>query len=214
MARLEKIMVLEGKIKIITGLHIGAGSESVEIGGIDTPVVRDPRTGYPYIPGSSMKGKMRSLLEIKRGKVGLKGGVCDCEDGECEICRFFGSMSNANAGITRSIFRDCFLTEGSINMLHEKNLLPTEAKSENTIDRLRGKAAHPRTIERAIAGLEFKLEIGIRVFEGDGDFSISLIREGLSLVESDALGGNGSRGYGRVQFEELDIDGSPFPLKN
>jgi CRISPR-associated protein Csm3 len=60
---------LLGKLKLTsnlvvkTGLHIGGGSMSLDIGGIDKAVVRDPLTKHPYLPGSSIKGKMRSILE-------------------------------------------------------------------------------------------------------------------------------------------------------
>ena len=61
--RLKEIKSIKGKIVLKTGLHIGAGSDEIHIGGIDTPVVKDPLKGWPYIPGSSLKGKIRTLLE-------------------------------------------------------------------------------------------------------------------------------------------------------
>ena len=109
-----KIKTLSGKIKVETGLHIGAGNDVIEIGGMDNPIIRNPKTKMPYIPGSSVKGKMRSLMEWKLGKVAQNNGKpCSC--GKCEVCRVFG-VSAANRsdeeeqagqrGPTRLIVRD------------------------------------------------------------------------------------------------------------
>ena len=213
MSRLEKISNIRGKIKLITGLHIGGGTEAIEIGGIDNPVIKDTKSGLPIIPGSSIKGKIRSLLEIKNGKTSSNGGPCGC--GTCEICKAFGSGANSknnNGTITRLIFRDLFLSQDSIDLLLNNSILATEAKMENTINRFKGTAEHPRTSERVIAGLIFDFEVAIRVFEGDNDSSINLLKEGLLLLEKDALGGSGSRGYGKIEFQNLKLDEKEFNL--
>lgn len=209
MSKLLKTSVLKGEILLKTGLHIGAGNDLIEIGGIDNPVVKDPKTHSPIIPGSSIKGKIRSLIEIKSGKK----NICQC--GDCPICKTFGNTSKDNkVGVTRAIFRDCFLSEKSKKELKEKNLLPTEAKKENTIDRFTGttKAGGLRTSERVIAGLIFDFEVAIRVFENDNNSIFDLIKEGLQLLEKDALGGSGSRGYGKIEFQNLELDKQKFDL--
>lgn len=207
-----KIKNIRGNIYLKTGLHIGAGSEGIEIGGIDNPVIKDPKTGYPFIPDSSLKGKMRSLLEFKRGSYDKnKGEPCQC--GKCEICKVFGNTNKDSiVGITRAVFRDAFLSEESIELLKKRNLSPTEAKFENTIDRKSGKALHPRQSERVIAGLSFDFEISLRIFknDGEGEEIINLLKEGLTLLQNDALGGSGSRGYGKVEFKNTTIDGVPL----
>lgn len=213
MSTLSGIAHIRGTIHCITGLHIGCGTEGVEIGGIDNPVIKDPRSGYPYIPGSSLKGKMRCLLELKHGiRSQKKDAPCSC--GECGICRVFGNTSkDSKVGVTRAVFRDAFLSAQSIEMLKKRNMLATEAKTENSIDRIKGTALNPRVSERAIAGLEFDFEIALRVFEGDGDAPERMIREGLVMVQNDALGGSGSRGYGKVEFRNLTLNGESFSLE-
>ena len=202
-----KISTMQGKIEIITGLYIGVGNESIEIGGIDRAVIKDPMSGYPYIPGSSIKGKIRSLLELTNGKK----YICKC--GGCDICRVFGNISGKpESGITRAIFRDCFLTEESKRLLLDRNILATEAKMENTINRVTGTASNPRTTERVIPGLFFNFEVSLRIFSNDGNEPTDLIKKGLSLLEKDALGGSGSRGYGKIRFIDLTVDGKPFSL--
>jgi len=136
MSKMLESKVLKGKIVVETGLHIGASSKGVGIGEIDNPVIKDPRTGYPYIPGSSLKGKIRSLLELKYGiKSSDKQKPCGC--GDCEVCKVFGTTAaSSKVGVTRVLFRDCFLSEESKKELMEKNLLPTEEKTENMINRL------------------------------------------------------------------------------
>ncbi|MBN2532133.1 MAG: type III-A CRISPR-associated RAMP protein Csm3 [Spirochaetales bacterium] len=210
MNKLEKFQIITGGIVLLTGLHIGAGKEVVEIGGIDNPVVKNPLTGFPYIPGSSLKGKMRCLLELKEKKYTDKGGPCNC--GNCDICRTFGNTNKDSKDITRVLFRDAFLSDDSVKKLSEKELLSTEEKTENTVDRLTGTALHPRTTERVIAGLAFDFEIALRVFENDGDTCLNLIKEGMSLLEKDTLGGSGSRGYGKIEFKSLKLDGKDFSL--
>ncbi|MGQ9842558.1 MAG: type III-A CRISPR-associated RAMP protein Csm3 [Spirochaetota bacterium] len=206
------ISKIQGIIHLKTGLHIGGGTESIEIGGIDNPVIKDPLTGYPYIPGSSLKGKMRSLLELKYGKYGSQGEPCKCGGDDCFICKIFGNTNkDSKVGITRAIFRDAFLTEDSKEMLKKRNILATEAKVENSINRLKGKAENPRISERAIAGLEFNFEIAIRIFKDDKEEEIfKKMKEAFELLEQDALGGSGSRGYGKIEFKNVKRDGQPF----
>lgn len=206
------IKKIRGKIYLKTGLHIGGGTEGIEIGGIDNPVIKDPKTGYPYIPGSSLKGKIRSLLELHEDKFDKqKGGPCNC--GDCKICKTFGNTNkDSKVGVTRAIFRDAFLDDESIELLKQRNILATEAKMENTIDRIKGRALNPRQSERVIAGLSFNFEIAVRIFKEDGDGKeiTDLLQEGLKLLEKDALGGSGSRGYGKIQFKDLYLDDEPL----
>ncbi len=208
------IKKIEGKIRLLTGLHIGGGTEALEIGGIDNPVIKDPKSGYPYIPGSSLKGKMRSLLEIAKGKVVAKG-PCQCGKEECDVCKIFGNTNkDSKTGITRAVFRDSFLDPESIKMLNERNLTATEAKMENSIDRIKGAAISPRTTERVIAGLSFNFEIALRVLkeDGDGQKMVDFLKDGMLLLEKDALGGSGSRGYGKIKFENVTCDGEELQL--
>lgn len=210
MNKLEKFQIITGEIWLLTGLHIGAGKEAIEIGGLDNPVVKNPITGLPYIPGSSLKGKIRCLLELRDKRYTDKGDPCQC--GKCHVCITFGSQGKETETITRVLFRDAFLSEKSKEDLIEKELLSTEEKTENTINRLTGTAANPRTTERVIAGLAFDFEIALRVFENDGEEYLNLIKEGLALLEKDALGGSGSRGYGKIEFKNLKLDGKEFTL--
>ena len=71
--QLTHIRKLEGTITLKTGLHIGAGDTEMRIGGTDNPVVKNPLDNRPYIPGSSLKGKIRSLLEWQLGLVNISG---------------------------------------------------------------------------------------------------------------------------------------------
>ena len=73
MKKLEKIVEITGTLELLTGLHVGAGKDEVKIGGVDSPVIKNPLTGEPYIPGSSLKGKMRMLLELATGSYQFDG---------------------------------------------------------------------------------------------------------------------------------------------
>ena len=192
------------------GLHIGSAKDDIEIGGLDNPVIRDPLTKLPYIPGSSLKGKLRSLLEWKESKVSPTGDPHGCTDPKCLICTVFGAHGNVRRelGPTRIIVRDALLTEESKKRLTEElgsGTLYTGLKQEVSINRRTGKAsqAGPRTMEFVPAGTEFQLVIALRIFDNDPkDQLVSFIESGLKLLGSDYLGGSGTRGYGWMEIRD------------
>jgi CRISPR-associated protein Csm3 len=195
-----------------TGLHIGAGNDKVEIGGMDNPVIRNPLTREPYIPGSSLKGKMRSLLEWKLGKVQQNNGnPCSCGEADCPVCRIFGSANNnqnrdtrKQRGPTRLIVRDAFLSEEDRKKMKDGKVI-VEEKYENSLNRITARA-NPRPIERVIPGVKFDFEIAYRIIDmGDGDKTEKdsfdkFVLGALRLLKDDYLGGGGSRGNGRIDF--------------
>jgi CRISPR-associated protein Csm3 len=219
--KLNEIVLIKGRITLKTGLHIGAGDTEMHIGGTDNPVIKHPHTNDPYIPGSSIKGKVRSLLELQSGLMGETKGqplslkVLESKMSESDtqltknILRLFGtsgadSDAKAEIGIARASFSDCSLNK---ERRHEiiKNQFPlTEVKAENTIDRISGTAKNPRFTERVVAGLIFDLNISFKVMAEDKKDGknelLGLLMKGLKLLENDALGGSGSRGYGRISI--------------
>ncbi|MCX8050860.1 MAG: type III-A CRISPR-associated RAMP protein Csm3 [Chlorobi bacterium] len=214
MARFLGNIVLKGQMECLTGLHIGGSKEKLEIGGVDSPVIRDPLTLYPYVPGSSLKGKMRSLLEYTLGKVQPSNGgefrFCECGENDCPVCRVFGSAAeNRQMGPTRLIVRDGHPSAQTIEMWKnlDTELLYTEHKGENGIDRITS-AANPRFVERVVKGSIFNVELVYGVFDiGDGIADAEYFRyvlEALKLVEHSSLGKSGSRGYGQVSFRFAD----------
>ncbi|HPC38359.1 MAG TPA: type III-A CRISPR-associated RAMP protein Csm3 [Exilispira sp.] len=227
--KLKKIKKITGKLIVKTGLHIGAGNDNLEIGGMDNPVVRNPINGEPYIPGSSLKGKIRYLLEWDNGKFGLKidkntGEIksyepCDCGEPDCIICRIFGTSNTKtrknDLGPTRVIFRDAFLNKDFVNNSELDSFI--EEKYENTIDRVTAKA-NPRSMERVVPETVFDIEIIYKVYDcGDGgkkdEDYFEKLKRGLRLLELDYLGGGGSRGNGKIKFEELkDEEGKEITL--
>lgn len=229
---LKAIKKLQGKIVLKSGLHIGAGNTEMHIGGMDNPVVKHPHTNDPYIPGSSLKGKIRSLLELKCGLVPYSGGgpvnngtlkkVRDMIGlgGDCtSILKLFGSSGaeadeTGDIGPTRLLFSDCYLDEEWRKTAGDRRYLLTEEKSENSINRITGTAANPRFTERVPEGTVFSFCLTCRILK-DGDEVIfeKYVLDGLKLLELDALGGSGSRGYGRVQFTDLSLDGTSWQDK-
>lgn len=213
---LDKYQIISGTIICETGLRIGGSTENIEIGGMENLIIRHPLTDEPYIPGSSLKGKVRSLLEYQHGRRDRRGqnkgeGGRDngepCECGRCMVCRVFGPHKNPShqLGPTRALFRDATLTEESRTVLLEaqqsRGVMFAEVKTENLVNRLTGTAEHPRTQERVPSGTEFEFEISVRIFEGDKDEVMGFLEEGLALLQQDYLGGSGSRGYGKVRLE-------------
>ena len=222
--KLVRLHTIKGKIVLVSGLHIGAGDTEMHIGGTDNPVIVHPHSREPYIPGSSIKGKVRSLLEMRSGLVvhtngaPLKTEVLKKTNGAerreaLNILQFFG-VSGADSdealevGPTRASFADCSLTQESRELAKANNWPLTEVKSENSIDRIKGTALNPRFTERVPAGLAFDFSVSVKEMDGDPDFTDFLLN-GLKMLELDALGGSGSRGYGRVrfQFDDAAIQG-------
>lgn len=227
--------IIKADLRCITGLHIGGTDEGFEIGGMDNPVIKDPITGYPYIPGSSLKGKMRSLLEWADGKVKLeevkdekgnptgkwKGKLCNC--GSCDICIVFGASADTKGQKepTRLTVRDSFPkglygSDGKILPEEQRtatiadwkaNLgekLYTEVKTENAIDRLTSEA-NPRSMERVPADSVFEVEMLFDIYKSDDVQKLKKIFAGMTLLEDSSLGGGGSRGSGKVVFENIRI---------
>ncbi|MGB9803128.1 type III-A CRISPR-associated RAMP protein Csm3 [Desulfofundulus sp.] len=220
--KLLKHITIKGKILCETGLRIGGSKDDIEIGGMDNPIIRHPVTGLPYIPGSSLKGRMRALLELKySSRTQSTGQPCGCGEESCKVCRIFGAHKNMQhrLGPTRLIVRDAFLTDGSEQVLREaqqeKGLFFAEIKTENWVDRKTGRAGHGglRTQERVPAGTSFNFELVLRVFEGDKEQDmLNIIKEGLALVQREYLGSSGSRGYGKVRFEDITVDGEAIKI--
>lgn len=210
MSKLEKKIIVTGVIETITGLMIGGTNNSMAIGMPDKMVVRNPVDNTPYIPGSSLKGKMRSLLEIAFGYIKpvtmgkVKNGPSD--DPKYITTTFFGnSKGDEHQRPSRVIFRDAKLNNPQ--SLQNTDLPYTEAKTEVVIDRITS-AAMPRQFERVPAGANFDFECILNIFHGDRHSEKELkdlFFQGLQLLEDDYLGGSGSRGSGRIKFTNLKM---------
>src|SRR5450432_3842366 len=222
-------LLLEGDITCQTGLHIGAGKGSLEIGGADNPVVKDA-FGLPYIPGSSLRGKLRSLLEQTSGmavpselvylskRKGQEVRIHQSDRPDDEICLLFGrnpgrmervqgeTLETTQATPARLAVFDAPLDVESITPQMRENLDDelTEVKSENAIDRITSQA-NPRTLERVPAGARFRTRFVMDVLCEEDAPLLGLLIQGLRLLEDDALGGGGSRGSGRVRFSALKL---------
>lgn len=204
--KLIKKIEYTGKIKLLTGMHIGGSNMSMGIGGIDSYIVRNPIDNKPYIPGSSLKGKMRSLIELTDG-TSLDGGPTI--DPETRAGKLFGvskyEITDENGNKTslsrpsRLIVRDALLCSDD-NLFINCELPYAESKTENSINRITA-VANPRTIERVPAGAEFSLNMVLNIFENEKETELTgILAEAIALLQKDYIGGNGSRGYGQVEI--------------
>ena len=198
-----KILII-GTLKVITGMHIGGSSEFAPIGAVDSPFIRDPFTHAPIIPGSSLKGKIRTLL----AKLSCDGYILnEVEKDNIVISRLFGASGKSYALPARLQFFDLFVTEATKKNFTaiETDTYIGEVKFENTISRTSG-VANPRQIERvpAGAGFDFKLVYNVESLE-ETEEDFKTLATGFKLLENDYLGGHGSRGYGRVQFQDIQL---------
>src|SRR5438067_9614987 len=222
-------LILEGEMHCETGLHVGAGKGSLEIGGSDNPVVKDA-FGRPYVPGSSLRGKIRSLLEQSSGLAGpaelvylsrRKGQevrIHQSDRPDDDICILFGrnpgrmervqgeNLDTTQATPARLSVFDAPLDPESITPQMRENLDDelTEVKSENAIDRITSQA-NPRTLERVPAGARFRFRMVLDILCDEDRELARRVIEGMRLLEDDALGGGGSRGNGRVSFANLRV---------
>lgn len=205
--RLLETRVVTGQIEVVTGLRIGGSVETMEISGMDNPILRNPANQQPYLPGSSIKGKLRSLAEWRLQELPLPSGdlVRDCRI-DSRTARVFGVSANKDrpSGPTRTLVRDAFLSKADAERFRNGQPI-TEAKSENTINRLTA-MANPRPMERIVPEVRFDFEIVYRIFDlGDGgktdkDNFEAVLLLAMSLLEKDYLGSAGSRGCGQIRF--------------
>jgi len=212
-------ILITGKIRALTGLHIGGSPGALAIGNVDMPVIRDPVTGRPYIPGSSLKGKMRSLSEKVTGapqnrSIGKDVRIHVAENRD-QYDRYwvnplFGVPGEVKFDVpapTRLIVRDVPLDEASAQkLLAVRTDMPyTEVKWEAAIDRVTS-AATPRQLERVPADTLFApMELVFSLYLPDDVALFEHLITAMQLVEDDYLGGQGSRGSGKVRFEDLTL---------
>ena len=207
--KLYKKIFKTGTLTLITGLHIGDSGDTSGIGGVDSPIIRRKDNNEPYIPGSSLKGKMRSLLDIAHGQSDTS------RNGDHIIGRLFGNIDKAKGVPSRLIVRDAYLSRDSEDKLANSDFtdMPySEVKFENVINRIKGTAEHPRQIERVPAGAIFNVEYVINIlgetdeeaYKNEQEF-LALFDAGIKLLEDDYIGGSGSRGYGQIEFKWNEI---------
>ena len=227
--RLLGKLIFDGELHCITGLHVGAGKGSLEIGGADNPVVKDS-LGLPYIPGSSLRGRIRALLEQVTGmavpselvylskRKGQEVRIHQSDRPDDEICILFGrtpgrmekatgdSLDSSHSSPARLAVFDAPLDAASITAPMRENMDDelTEIKSENAIDRITSQA-NPRTLERVPAGAKFNVHMVLDLLCPEDAVLLPMLVQGMRLLEDDALGGGGSRGNGRVRFANLSL---------
>jgi CRISPR-associated protein Csm3 len=204
------------EIEAKTGLHIGGAESSLSIGGVDNVVIRDPLSNQPYIPGSSLKGKMRSQMEKfhglpqnqRIGQVTIHTCMSADDYAECAVCHIYGLPGERDFSTsTRLVVRDVQLTKESLEQLRSaKTDLPlSEVKWEAAIDRVTS-AATPRQMERVPAGAVFgPAEMVYSIYEGADVARFRDVVDGMQLLEDDYLGGSGSRGSGKVAFQNITV---------
>ena len=206
-----KNYVIQGKMVCQTGLHIGGSNDAIDIGGSDNVIIRDSVTNNPYIPGSSIKGKLRFLTELNDKQSALnvvKNQGKPSDDVNCIATKLFGiSADDSNNELkypTRTIVRDAYPDDDTLELWKNDNLVAgAELKYENTINRINS-SANPRNIERVPRGSKFDFEIIFSVYEGD-DENISYLLDAMRLLEDNYLGGSGSRGYGQIKFSDMKL---------
>ena len=192
---------------VCTGMHIGGSSAFSAIGAVDSPVVRDPYTGLPIVPGSSLKGKLRTLLA--RSLCQDIENMPDLSADDARILRLFGSAEPVRR--SRLQFADAFLTNAEA--LSSKGVRVTEVKTENTISRANS-VANPRQIERVIAGAVFGVSIVYDVTDpAQVEEDLALLAKGMKLLQMDYLGGHGSRGSGRVSLKNFALKSYGAPVE-
>lgn len=206
-------LLIHGDIAVKTGLHIGGSGGAFAIGGVDNPVILNQVSGQPYIPGSSLRGKMRSLTEKYRGQTTgqriSQSQIHTCKNKddylECPICNIFGITAEEFNWPTRLLVRDVALDPDSARTIRDaKTTLPyTEVKTEVAIDRVTSQA-NPRDVERVPAGAVFgPMELIYNIYQEQDVVWLSVLLDAMQLLEDDYLGGHGSRGSGKIAFQNL-----------
>lgn len=198
---------ITANLEVLTGMHIGGTNEFAAIGAIDSPVVRDVITRLPIIPGSTLKGKMRTLLSRQYSDKYL---LVKVENDPEIVKRLFGSSVDKDYRIARLQFTDSKLS--NLNEIKEMGAeRATEVKFENVINRITAEA-NPRQIERVISGCKFNISIMYNINpENQNNIEeiyedFKAIKDGFQLLEYDYIGGSGTRGYGKVKFNDINAE--------
>ncbi len=200
--KLQGKLKITAKLRLETGLHIGGSNEFAPIGAVDQSVIRDPYTKEPIIPGSSLKGKIRSLLRRNQG-------VFSLEEENPVLKRLFGTAEKQGAASARLQFFDVHMAPDSVTAMEQMDMdtYLGEIKFENSIDPLTGEA-NPRQIERVPAGAVFDFQLVYNISDNkEAKEDLQALADGLHLLTWDYLGGSGSRGYGRVSFSNWQVEG-------
>ncbi len=188
-------VLIQFDLEVKTGMHIGGSNTFSAIGAVDSPVIRDPLSGRPIVPGSSLKGKLRTLLA--RSFAGDIRSMPDFKNDDPTVQRMFGSTTARS----RLQFADAFVS----NAESMKAVGLTEVKSENVIKRLSSEAM-PRQIERVNAGTVFAETVVYDASNEDEMWEdLRLLAKAMKLLQMDYLGGHGSRGSGRVSLKNFQV---------
>lgn len=206
---------IHGTIVLKSGTRVGGSDDVLQIGGTDLTCIKDPVTGRPYIPGSSIKGRMRSSLEKTLGKIAAGGREpCGCAGNDCPVCRVFGPHKKAqhSLGPTRIKVYDAPLTSDEFRI---------ELKTESVNRRDTGAAEHPRTLERVAPGARFRLRIDLMEYDLDKDFKyknadgaevtggkglLAVVDHGIDLLENSGIGAGTGKGYGEIAIEDIQLE--------
>lgn len=210
---IKKIIEFNGTMTIKSGVHIGGNDNGTKVGGCDNPVIRNPLTNDPYIPGSSIKGALRSCAEKMPAYAGKirNGKPCGCGQETCMVCKLFGAHMNMRAasGEPRLIVRDMNLSPDFLDRVMESGGSRSdiiETKTSTMIDRSTNTAAGGsfHNMERVAAGTVFDCSFSLKVMDKDNEAElINFFKKCLSIVEATGIGGKVTSGSGQVEF---DID--------
>lgn len=199
---LDKI-IIKAELKLLTGMHIGKSNDFAPIGAVDSVIITDPLTKQPIIPGSTLKGKLRTML-AKLEKTDDHMLKTHKEDNEM-IKRLFGA-SSPEIVESRLQFYDIFLNNAEELKNKEMDLAYTEIKFENTINRITA-VAMPRQLERVPAGAKFDFKLVYNCEDAsDLEEDIENLARALKMIQLDYIGGSGTRGYGKIAFSDFSVE--------
>lgn len=208
---IKKLIKIKGTMTALEGIHVGGNNEGTKVGGCDNPVIKNPLTGYPYIPGSTIKGCMRSITERSESYnvKSFNGMPCGCGKADCIVCKMFGPHKNTNhqAGEPRIIFRDMQINKAFEDGLYSDNKSLNdiiEIKASTMVDRVTNtaKGGSLRNIERIVAGTVFDCEFVLKILTGDNeDELINCLKDMIKTVEIMGIGSKTSSGSGEVKFD-------------
>jgi len=232
---INKTIKLQADLVCETSLHIGNQEGGNQPRGLNAPMLQNPvlqiNNSYaPYISATSLKGKLRNIAEIlfekhlnrkfvddydeeKKKRRVLKRHECDSlnEAKKCAVCCLFGSSSGSGNKSNEDVENENFdgrLLFRNAPLKQDSALKSSEIKTENKIHRLR-QEANPRSIERALRHSIFELEIVYLVHDNENvNKQLSNMIACLRFLENNYLGGNGSRGYGKIKFTNILLNGN------
>lgn len=196
---MRDVLLIEACLTTVSSLYIGAGADREAGGSRDLPVLRNALDDMPIVPGSSLRGRMVTLL-----KAHCPDAIAGEETAAQALAILFGTPGKRSA----LSFWDC---QPEVPWAYEHRaagLALTHWRSEQAP--MPDKRLVFRRRELISAGVRFRFRLTLLAAQAENaglptQAALDRVRQGLLLMEQHGIGGATVRGFGRVAFSDVTV---------